>query len=269
MATVTGFTAEKMQDIEDSVVVDGDVVGDDLILRRHDGTEINAGNVRGPAGVQGPSGGPVGPAGPKGDAGAPGPQGPQGVPGSLTPATLALVSPVGMITLYGGQSAPTGWVMCDGGTYLQTTFPNLFATIGRLYTAGGVDSMHFSVPDLRQRFPMGKAASGTGSVLGGSGGNKDASVIQHQHDHSHSIGNDGTHKHGIQGDKGSRILITAQGTQNNSIPGGPGNIVPGAMDDDGNHSHGGRTGGDGTWTGVAGTDLNLPGYVVVNYIIRY
>lgn len=54
MATVTGLTAERMLAIEAASVVDGDVVGDNLILTQHDGTQINAGNVRGPQGIQGP-----------------------------------------------------------------------------------------------------------------------------------------------------------------------------------------------------------------------
>jgi hypothetical protein len=42
--------------IEGASVIDGDVVGDNLILTKHDGTQINAGSVRGPAGPQGPIG---------------------------------------------------------------------------------------------------------------------------------------------------------------------------------------------------------------------
>jgi hypothetical protein len=53
MATVTGLTAERMIEMENATVIDGDVVGNDLVLRTRDGTQINAGNVRGP---QGPAG---------------------------------------------------------------------------------------------------------------------------------------------------------------------------------------------------------------------
>jgi hypothetical protein len=42
--------------IEAASVVDGDVIGNNLILTKHDGTQINAGNVRGPQGPQGPVG---------------------------------------------------------------------------------------------------------------------------------------------------------------------------------------------------------------------
>jgi hypothetical protein len=55
MATVTAYTAERMKAIEDSAVVDGDVVGDNLHLIRHDGGVIDAGNVRGPTGTPGVS----------------------------------------------------------------------------------------------------------------------------------------------------------------------------------------------------------------------
>jgi len=56
MTTITGLTAERMLEIEAASVVDGDVAGNDLFLTRHDGTIINAGNVRGPAGPTGPMG---------------------------------------------------------------------------------------------------------------------------------------------------------------------------------------------------------------------
>lgn len=56
MATITGYTADRMKVIEDGTIVDGEVVGDNLILTKHDGTEINAGSVRGPQGVEGPAG---------------------------------------------------------------------------------------------------------------------------------------------------------------------------------------------------------------------
>lgn len=56
MATVTSYTAARMQEIEDNAVVGGHITGDNLILERHDGTEFTAGDVRGPAGPTGPAG---------------------------------------------------------------------------------------------------------------------------------------------------------------------------------------------------------------------
>jgi hypothetical protein len=59
MATITGLTAERMQEIIDSTIVDADVIGDNLILTKDDGSTIDAGSVRGPAGEDGVGGGIV------------------------------------------------------------------------------------------------------------------------------------------------------------------------------------------------------------------
>lgn len=53
MATVTAYTAERTKQIEDSSVTNGTVSGSNLILIRHDGTQINAGPVIGPQGIPG------------------------------------------------------------------------------------------------------------------------------------------------------------------------------------------------------------------------
>lgn len=54
MATITGLTAERMIEIEDASIVDGEILGGHLILTRHDGTQIDAGSVIGPEGPEGP-----------------------------------------------------------------------------------------------------------------------------------------------------------------------------------------------------------------------
>lgn len=56
MGEVTSYTAERMQQIEDAAVIDGNIVGDDLVLVRFDGSTILAGNVRGPQGPAGSTG---------------------------------------------------------------------------------------------------------------------------------------------------------------------------------------------------------------------
>lgn len=53
MTTVTGFTAARMLEIENSTVVGGEVIGDNLQLTTRDGTPIDAGDVRGPVGPAG------------------------------------------------------------------------------------------------------------------------------------------------------------------------------------------------------------------------
>jgi hypothetical protein len=57
MVTVTGLSAQRMLEIEAASVVGGSIVSDNLVLTRHDGGTIVAGNVRGNPGVPGPPGG--------------------------------------------------------------------------------------------------------------------------------------------------------------------------------------------------------------------
>jgi len=120
--------------------------------------------------------GPPGPAGPQGN---PGPAGPQGIPGPTGGP------PIGSIMMWGGATAPNEWVLCDGGVLPRSTYAALFAVIGTTYGAGD-GTTTFNVPNMAQRFPLGKSAAGTGAVLGSVGGQ-----IDHTHaipSHSHAAG---------------------------------------------------------------------------------
>ncbi len=81
----------------------------------------------------------------------------------------------GIITATGRTTAPLGWHLCDGSAISRSTFASLFAAIGTAYGVGD-GSTTFNVPDLRQRFPLGKATAGTGATLGGTGG-----LVDHVH----------------------------------------------------------------------------------------
>lgn len=93
----------------------------------------------------------------------------------------------------GAAVAPDGFLLCDGSSVLRTDYAALFAAIGVAY--GAVDGTHFTLPDLRQRFAMGKAAAGTGNTLGATGG-----MI----DHVHSIDPPATNT----GSSGSTVAAT-------------------------------------------------------------
>lgn len=56
MATINGYTAEHMQEIEDNTIVDADLVGNNLVFTKHDASTVNVGSVRGPTGPTGPTG---------------------------------------------------------------------------------------------------------------------------------------------------------------------------------------------------------------------
>lgn len=82
---------------------------------------------------------------------------------------------VGMVLPFAAETPPSGFLLCDGSAVSRATFSDLFDSVGTTYGVGD-GSTTFNVPDLRQRFPLGKASSGTGSTLGGTGG-----LIDHIH----------------------------------------------------------------------------------------
>lgn len=110
--------------------------------------------------------------------------------------------PSGGIIMYGANAAPTGYLVCDGSAVSRSTYATLFGIIGTTYGAGN-GSTTFNLPDMRQRFPMGLAPSGTGSILGGTGGTVDHvhtgpshthTVAAHTHTvpaHAHTVPRDG------------------------------------------------------------------------------
>lgn len=77
-------------------------------------------------------------------------------------------APSGSISAYGGASAPTDWLLCDGSAVSRTTYADLFTAIGTAFGVGD-GSTTFNLPDLRGNVPVGKDAS-TFSTLGATGG---------------------------------------------------------------------------------------------------
>lgn len=92
--------------------------------------------------------------------------------------------PVGALILFAGSTIPTGWLLCNGQAVDRALYARLFDVIGETYGAG--DGLRtFNIPDLRQKFPMGVAASGVGNALGATGGS-----IDHTHtgpSHTHTV----------------------------------------------------------------------------------
>lgn len=83
--------------------------------------------------------------------------------------------PTGSILSYGSTTIPSNFLLCDGSAVSRTTYSLLFTIVGTTFGVGD-GSTTFNIPDLRQKFILGKAASGTGSTLGGTGG-----TIDHLH----------------------------------------------------------------------------------------
>lgn len=86
-------------------------------------------------------------------------------------AATATAVPVGTVAMYGGGTAPSGWLKCDGSAVSRTTYVDLFNVLGTTYGAGD-GSTTFNLPDARGRAPVG-AGQGTGltnRVRGATGG---------------------------------------------------------------------------------------------------
>lgn len=108
------------------------------------------------------------------------------------------LAPAGIILPYGGASAPTGWLLCDGTAVSRTTYARLFSILSTTFGAGD-GSTTFNVPDLRGRFPLGADNMGGSSAnrvtdaeadtVGSASGSATA-LVAHTHDlsnHTHTI----------------------------------------------------------------------------------
>ena len=83
--------------------------------------------------------------------------------GVLTPIAGGVSNsnaPIGAIYPYGGSSAPSGYLMCDGSAVSRSDYSALFNVIGTSFGAGD-GSTTFNVPDLRGKFLEGTPSSGT------------------------------------------------------------------------------------------------------------
>jgi microcystin-dependent protein len=105
----------------------------------------------------------------------------------------------GIIMPFAGATVPTGWLECDGSTYAQTLYPQLYATLGSTWAtctnplSGSAYSAptagNFRVPDLRGTF-----LRGTGTFSDGIG--TDTTLAGYQADqmqgHYHKIAESGS-----------------------------------------------------------------------------
>jgi len=72
-------------------------------------------------------------------------------------------APIGTVLSFAGQTAPHGYLLCDGASYKVADYPHLYAVIGNTY---GGDSTNFNVPNLVDKFIQGSNTSGTEKEAG-------------------------------------------------------------------------------------------------------
>jgi hypothetical protein len=144
MATVNGLTAERMLAIEAACIIGGAIVLNDLILTKHDGSTIDAGNVRGPQGIQGPIG-----------------EVSNAALSTQLINTIELAAPSATVRMTMNAAADPGWLLLNGILYAnaQSLYPSLWGKLPGIYKVGS----GFQSPNMTQFFPI----CGTPGTTGG------------------------------------------------------------------------------------------------------
>jgi microcystin-dependent protein len=179
-------------------------------------------------------------------------------------AITAMIAPIGSILMWPTGTAPTGWLICNGSTFNATTYPELNALLG-----GN------TLPDLRDRVPVG--VSGTKAELSTGGAASvtlsSANLPSHSHTFSGTSSSAGGHSHSLNSlmktnnaagsgasDNGGNS--TVQGTTTGRFSGGQ----DGSTDSVANHTH--TYSGTTSNTGSGSSFSVQNPYVALNFIIR-
>jgi microcystin-dependent protein len=168
-------------------------------------------------------------------------------------AAIQSLVPSGTVVSFAGRSVPSGWVLCDGSSYITTgIYANLYAAINTTYGSG---TGTFKVPDLRGYFIRGYGTNRDGTQSGSFGINQ-ADVFR---SHTHTT-TENNHSHNI-----SHSQINTPTQENAAI--GQGSFISGWA---GTSSNDHTT--DGAKTGLtinsSGGSETRPVNIAMNYIIK-
>lgn len=122
------------------------------------------------------------------------------MPFFATGGGAATSMPTGSVAMYGGATAPTGWILCDGSAVSRTTYADLFAVLSTTYGTGD-GSTTFNVPDCRGVFVRGAGSQTISSITyTGTRGTTQGDQIQgHKHTVYWQDNNDYARDGGSQG----------------------------------------------------------------------
>ena len=166
----------------------------------------------------------------------------------------------GVIQMYAGSTAPSGWLICNGQAVSRTTYAALFAVIGTTYGAGD-GSTTFNIPNL-----VNKTVRGSNS-LGKTGGADTVTLsTANMPAHSHGGGSlsatsNGAHTHNFVAGfaQGGNKTFTSTSTNFNTT-------ITQSTESAGAHTHTISGSTDSTGSGSAVTITNP--YVMLHYIIK-
>ena len=121
--------------------------------------------------------------------------------------------PTGMVSAYAGNTAPTGYALCNGSAVNRTAQAALFAVIGTTYGIGD-GSTTFNLPDLRGRVVAGLGESLLGATPDTLGENN--GLIADTKTHLLTVGEMPAHDHGgssseVIDSNGTELLIPGAG----------------------------------------------------------
>lgn len=179
----------------------------------------------------------------------------------ITPVAAPAI-PVGTIVQFAGETAPSGWLMCDGSLIPESQiYDSLKAVISTKYGSG----TEFRVPNMQGTFPLGKDGTRNLGVTGGEETVTLDSMQMPSHRHTMVMSSEGTQVGAYN------TLVTSSNpakylTYLNVAPTGIASLfkqIPTIASR--------RPLGIETISSEGGSTAhnNMPPYVVVNYIIKY
>ena len=166
-----------------------------------------------------------------------------------------VTAPSGTIVQYGGTTAPTDWLLCDGSAVSRTDYADLFTAIGTAFGAGD-GSTTFNLPDLRGRVAVGYAATGGHTDVSTIGNNDGIAEAHRRPKHTTTVTDPG-HVHTPHYATGSGASSRPKGGNTDQTD----SAAEAAMM---STSTTGITAG----TGVGTDPVDTPAYLVVNHIIK-
>jgi len=153
--------------------------------------------------------------------------------------------PAGVVDMFAGSTAPSGYLLCDGSAVSRTTYSKLFTAIGTTYGSGD-GSTTFNVPNIKGKVVVGYNSAETEfNALGKTGGAKTHTLtIAEMPTHNHSVTSGGVGMELGNGSSGSLGVSYGDTTGNDAWPFIAAN------------------------KGGGGAHNNLQPYIAINYIIK-
>lgn len=91
---------------------------------------------------------------------------------------------IGSVYMYAGNTAPSGFLLCDGSAVSRATYSALFDEIGTTYGTGD-GTTTFNLPDLSGRVAIGTSST---HLLGGVGGEETHVLLSAEMpEHGHTV----------------------------------------------------------------------------------